>query len=49
MLKVQHLVSVGRSSIAHPHVDAAGYQQPSRIAFIEFFVRPEEDESTINN
>ncbi|OVA04747.1 Rad1/Rec1/Rad17 [Macleaya cordata] len=50
MLKVQHLVSVSRSSIQHPHIDSAGYQQPSRIAYIEFFVKPEEeDESTIND
>ena len=49
MLKVQHLVSVARPSIPHPHVDSAGYQQPSRIAYIEFFVKPEEDESTIND
>ncbi|GMH29800.1 hypothetical protein Nepgr_031643 [Nepenthes gracilis] len=42
MLKVQHLVSVSRSSLSHPHIDSAGYQQPSRIVFIEFFVKPEE-------
>ncbi|XP_022146071.1 uncharacterized protein LOC111015362 isoform X2 [Momordica charantia] len=41
MLKVQHLVSVARPSTSH--IDSAGYQQPSRIAFIEFFVKPEED------
>lgn len=49
MLKVQHLVSVARPSIPHPHVDSAGYQQPSRIAYIEFFVKPEEDEATAND
>lgn len=44
MLKVQHLVSVARSSSAsHHHIDPAGYQQPGRIAYIEFFVKPEED------
>ncbi|XP_050232516.1 uncharacterized protein LOC126681145 [Mercurialis annua] len=48
ILKVQHLVSVGKP-ISHPHFDSAGYQQPSRIAFIEFFVRPEEDEATIGD
>lgn len=48
MLKVQHLVSVARPSIPHPHIDSAGYQQPSRIAYIEFFVKPEEDEDTNN-
>ncbi|XP_071723911.1 uncharacterized protein [Rutidosis leptorrhynchoides] len=41
LLKVQHLVSVARSS--NPHIDSAGYQQPSRIAYIEFFVKPTED------
>ncbi|KAF4401708.1 hypothetical protein G4B88_000756 [Cannabis sativa] len=46
LLKVQHLVSVARTSTAHPHVDSAGYQQPSRIAYIEFFVKPEEDEDS---
>ncbi|XP_042507576.1 uncharacterized protein LOC122083751 [Macadamia integrifolia] len=47
MLKVQHLVSVARSSI--PHIDSAGYQQPSRIAYIEFFVKPEEEEDPVND
>ncbi|KAF3663492.1 putative pentatricopeptide repeat-containing protein, mitochondrial-like [Capsicum annuum] len=41
MLKVQHLVSVAKPAIPHPHVDSSGYQQPSRIAYIEFFVKPE--------
>ena len=49
MLKVQHLVSVARPSISHSHIDSAGYQQPSRIAYIEFFVKPEEDEATGND
>jgi len=49
MLKVQHLVSVARTSVSHPHIDSAGYQQPSRIAYIEFFVKPEEDEDTVND
>ncbi|KNA19768.1 hypothetical protein SOVF_058380 [Spinacia oleracea] len=40
ILKVQHLVSVARP--AHSHIDSAGYQPPSRIAYIEFFVKPEE-------
>ncbi|KAL2901334.1 Cell cycle checkpoint protein RAD1 [Bienertia sinuspersici] len=40
ILKVQHLVSVARAT--HPHIDSAGYQPPSRIAYIEFFVKPEE-------
>ncbi|XP_057518760.1 uncharacterized protein LOC130799623 isoform X2 [Amaranthus tricolor] len=42
ILKVQHLVSVAKQS--HPHIDSAGYQPPSRIAYIEFFVKPEEVE-----
>ncbi|KAK8976526.1 hypothetical protein V6N11_049184 [Hibiscus sabdariffa] len=46
MLKVQHLVSVARAAAAsHPHVDSAGHQQPSRIAYIEFFVKSEVDEN----
>lgn len=49
LLKVQHLVSVARTSTAHPQIDSAGYQHPSRIAYIEFFVKPEEDEDTAND
>ncbi|XP_074339267.1 uncharacterized protein LOC141677298 isoform X3 [Apium graveolens] len=41
MLKVQHLVSVAKPSNSHSHADSAGYLQPSRIAYIEFFVKPE--------
>ncbi|XP_010518666.1 PREDICTED: uncharacterized protein LOC104798334 isoform X2 [Tarenaya hassleriana] len=37
MLKVQHLVSVAR-----PNVESTRYQPPSRIAYIEFFVKPEQ-------
>lgn len=44
MLKVQHLVSVAKPSTPHSHVDSAGYQHPSRIAYIEFFVKPEAEE-----
>lgn len=43
MLKVQHLVSISKPT-SHPYVDSAGYQQPGRIAHIEFFVKPEESE-----
>ncbi|OWM64160.1 hypothetical protein CDL15_Pgr018731 [Punica granatum] len=43
MLKVQHLVSVARSTNTHPYINSAGYHQPSRIAYIEFFVKPEAD------
>lgn len=49
MLKVQHLVSVAKLSVPHTHVDSAGYQQPSRIAYIEFFVKPEVEEDTGND
>ncbi|KAL3817918.1 hypothetical protein ACJIZ3_003823 [Penstemon smallii] len=50
MLKVQHLVSVAKPTVPHTHVDSAGYQQPSRIAYIEFFVKPEvEEEDTADD
>ncbi|KAJ8568208.1 hypothetical protein K7X08_020930 [Anisodus acutangulus] len=49
MLKVQHLVSVAKPAMPHPHVDSAGYQQPSRIAYIEFFAKPEVDEDDAND
>ncbi|XP_071918384.1 uncharacterized protein [Coffea arabica] len=49
MLKVQHLVSVAKPPVSHSHVDYAGYQQPSRIAYIEFFVKPEVDDNTVND
>ncbi|RDX85039.1 hypothetical protein CR513_33820 [Mucuna pruriens] len=44
MLKVQHLISIAKPSVAHPNVDSVGYQQPGRIAHIEFFAKPEESE-----
>lgn len=44
MLKVQHLVSIGKPSVSHPYADSVGYQQAGRIAHIEFFVKPEESE-----
>ncbi|XP_058747278.1 uncharacterized protein LOC131620289 [Vicia villosa] len=43
LLKVQHLVSISKPA-SHSHADSAGYQQPGRIAHIEFFVKPEENE-----
>lgn len=49
LLKVQHLVSVARTSTSHPQIDSAGHQHPSRIAYIEFFVKPEEDEETADD
>ncbi|XP_039056261.1 uncharacterized protein LOC120199138 isoform X3 [Hibiscus syriacus] len=44
MLKVQHLVSVARAAASHTHNDSASHQQPSRIAYIEFFVKSVVDE-----
>lgn len=49
MLKVQHLVSVAKTSNSHPNIDSAAYQPPSRIAYIEFFLKPEVDEDTVND
>ncbi|KAL5550187.1 hypothetical protein UlMin_000363 [Ulmus minor] len=49
LLKVQHLVLVSRSSTSHTHIDSASYQPPSRIAYIEFFVKREEDEGTADD
>ncbi|RAL52133.1 hypothetical protein DM860_014960 [Cuscuta australis] len=44
MLKVQHLVSLARPAASHPHSDSSAYHLPSRIAYIEFFVKPEVDD-----
>lgn len=44
MLKIQHLVSVAKPGTQHPYNDPVGFQQPTRIAYLEFFVKPEEDE-----
>ncbi|XP_078440084.1 PCNA domain-containing protein [Wolffia australiana] len=45
MLKIQHLVTVGKPGIHHPRSDFSGPQQPSAgIAYIEFYIRAEEDE-----
>ncbi|RWW36891.1 hypothetical protein BHE74_00058047 [Ensete ventricosum] len=50
MLKIQHLVSVKRAGGQHSHGDTSGgIQQLSRIAYIEFFVKPEEDEIPVND
>ncbi|XP_006655751.1 uncharacterized protein LOC102716787 [Oryza brachyantha] len=49
MLKIQHLVSVARPGMQYFRNVAGGAQQPSRIAYIEFFVKPEEDDNTIND
>ncbi|KAL5548584.1 hypothetical protein UlMin_003815 [Ulmus minor] len=48
-LKIQHLVSVSTSSTSHTHIESTGYQLPSRIAYIEFFVKLEEDEGTVDD
>ncbi|KAF7809480.1 damaged DNA-binding protein [Senna tora] len=49
LLKVQHLVSIVKHSASHTYVDSAGYQQPGRIAYIEFFVKPDEVEDATND
>lgn len=46
MLKIQHLVTFVRPG---GHNDPSGCNQQSRIAYIEFFVKPEEDEHSIND
>ncbi|ONK79988.1 uncharacterized protein A4U43_C01F12560 [Asparagus officinalis] len=45
LLKIQHLVSVQRPGAQHSFSDHG--QQPSRIAYIEFYVKPEEDDTPI--
>lgn len=49
LLKVQHLVSVAKPSTTHPNIDSDGYQPPSRIAFIEFYVKPEIETNPVND
>ncbi|KAI4314504.1 hypothetical protein L6164_027407 [Bauhinia variegata] len=49
MLKVQHLIPISKMSVSHPYVDSVGYQQPGRIAYIEFFVKPELSEDSTND
>lgn len=49
MLKIQHLVSVVKPGMQYFRNVVGGVQQPSRIAYIEFFVKPEEDENSIND
>lgn len=50
LLKVQHLVSVARPSAAHSHSHSHSHshvdsrQPPGRIAYIEFYVKPEVEE-----
>ncbi|VFQ73164.1 unnamed protein product [Cuscuta campestris] len=49
MLKVQHLVSLARPVVSLPHSDSSAYHLPSRIAYIEFFVKPEVDDDEEHN
>ncbi|PKU83723.1 uncharacterized protein LOC110099106 [Dendrobium catenatum] len=44
MLKIQHLVTVLRTVGQHAFNDSM--QQPGRIAYIEFFLKPEEEDET---
>ncbi|KAK4769753.1 hypothetical protein SAY87_030285 [Trapa incisa] len=43
MLKVQHLVSVARLSDARPNANSIDQYQTRKIAFVEFFLKPEVD------
>ena len=43
MLKIQHLVSLARPGMPYFRNIGGGTEQTSRIAHIEFFVNPEED------
>ncbi|AQK80201.1 Cell cycle checkpoint protein RAD1 [Zea mays] len=45
MLKVQHLVSLARPGMPYFRSIGGGNEQTSRIAHIEFFVKPEEDDN----
>ncbi|KAL5225725.1 hypothetical protein ABZP36_012364 [Zizania latifolia] len=49
MLKIQHLVSVVRPGMPYFRNVTGEAQQTSRIAYIEFFVKPEEDDNAIND
>lgn len=49
ILKVQELVSIARPPASHPHIESVGYQQPSGIAYIVFFVKPEVDQDMAND
>lgn len=44
LLKIQHLVSISRLGVQNHYGDSGGLQQPVRIAYIEFYVKPEEDD-----
>ncbi|CAL5036502.1 unnamed protein product [Urochloa decumbens] len=45
MLKVQHLISLARPGMPYFRNIGGGTEQTSRIAHIEFFVKPEEDDN----
>ncbi|KAJ1257805.1 hypothetical protein BS78_10G024200 [Paspalum vaginatum] len=45
MLKIQHLVSLARPGMPYFRNIGGGTEQTSRIAHIEFFVKPEEDDN----
>lgn len=50
LLKIQHLVSVRPAPGHQQPVDSSGnQQQQNRISYIEFFVKPEEDEEETND
>ncbi|TKW19460.1 hypothetical protein SEVIR_4G021100v4 [Setaria viridis] len=45
MLKIQHLISLARPGMPYFRNIGGGTEQTSRIAHIEFFVKPEEDDN----
>lgn len=45
MLKIQHLVSLSRPGMPYFRNIGGGPEQTSRIAHIEFFVKPEEEDN----
>lgn len=50
LLKIQHLVSVRPAPGQQQPVDPSGNKQPqNRISYIEFFVKPEEDDEETND
>ncbi|TVU12807.1 hypothetical protein EJB05_46467 [Eragrostis curvula] len=49
MLKIQHLISVARPGMPYYRNIAGGQDQTSRIVYVEFFVKPEEDDNTVND
>jgi cell cycle checkpoint protein len=45
MLKIQHLISLARPGMPYFRNIGGGTEQTSRIAHVEFFVKPEEDDN----